>query len=440
VRIDRAIEEAFAGRGSPLAVARIRPEGLSLRLTFRGTKGGSIDLKLYPHGEASSTCASTPFVDILYQAADDGLMDDEARRDLETIVDALVSLDLRPGLADWEETLGESADARFLCGRAVEIKLTRRCNQACIFCKSSSKLENYETAARIPRLLERLARKSDFVTFSGGETCLDPHLERHIAAARAAGFRGIEVQTNGLLMQDRAYVRRLVRAGMTCALVSLHSHIEEISDGITRSRGGFPGTLGGIGTLLDENVSVSLCHVFCSLNTRFFPSYVRFVGATFPGASLGIVTTLAIPTFRVRDAPDLMPRLSELAPYLKEGLSLCLPPGSGDREPGARSIGRLVDALGGSRRSLRSLIGLGRSLVTKPRLKARVISHCGIPLCMLRGFEPYHDEHAPTGSFPADIDLFHPPACGGCRWRDRCSGIWRLYADTYGDGEIRPVP
>jgi len=437
VRIDRAIEDAFAGRGFPLDVGRIRPEGLSLRVTFRGRKGRDIDVKIYPRGEASSTCASTPFVDILYLAADGDVMDDEARRDLETIVDALVSLDLRPGLADWEETLGESADSRFLCGPAVEIKLTRRCNEACIFCKSSSRLENYETAARIPGLLERLARRADFVTFSGGETCLDPHLERHIAAARTAGFRGIEVQTNGLLMQDRAYVRRLVRAGMTCALVSLHSHLSEISDSITRCKGGFAGTLRGIGALLDENVDVSLCHVFCSLNTRLFPSYVRFVGATFPHAFLGIVTTLAIPTFRVRDTPDLMPRLSELAPYLVEGLSMCLPPGSEDRE----AVGdRVSDTLGGARHALRSLIGLGRKLVTRPRLRARVISHCGIPLCMVRGFEQYHDEHAITGSFPADIDLFHPPACGGCRWRERCSGIWRLYADIHGDGEIRPVP
>ncbi|MFH1436745.1 MAG: radical SAM protein, partial [Pseudomonadota bacterium] len=317
-------------------------------------------------------------------------------------------------------------------------------NQHCLFCKSSSRLENYAKPAQVADILERLARKVDFLTLSGGETCLDPWLEKHIEQARRAGFRRVEVQTNGLLMQDRDYVRRLLSAGMTNALVSLHSRSEDVSDSITRCKGGYRATLKGIETLLRERASVTLCHVICSLNYRDVPGYVRFIDRRFPRSSMCMVFTLAIPTFRVRSMPRLMPRLSDLAPPLKQGLLMCLPSNDAFKRSSlslamdkAETMAKRVFSAGGG--LLAGILRAGTGALSGGRLRARVISHCGIPLCVLEGCEDYHNESAPAGSFPADHDLFHPPACASCKWRRNCSGIWRSYADLHGIEEVRPI-
>lgn len=444
MRIDRYIENAFGeNHDIPFGVKTIRPDGLSLLVLFESKDGAELEVKLYPAGEAPSACASNKYFDVVYLSRSGNEMEEDKRRMIERVVDTILRLEPGIGYSDWEETLGEQADSRFLCGPAVEIKLTRRCNQKCIFCKSSAKLENYATALQMPELLARLAKKSDFITFSGGETCLDPLLEKHIDTARQSGFKSIEVQTNGMLMQDGAYVRRLIKAGMSNVLVSLHSHMNDISDAITCKSGGFRATLKGIETLLRENVHVSLCHVICSLNYRHIPDYVSFIKTTFPVASMTIVNTLAIPTYRVRYNPKLMPRLSDIAPFLQEGLSMCLPSKNQDGISLIEDIVGRVEAVV-SRSNLigppvRKMLRKGEKLLSGSSLHARVISHCGLPLCFLKGYEQYHDEYTMSGSFPADFELFHPDACGSCRWKKNCSGIWRLYASTYGESEIKPV-
>jgi pyruvate-formate lyase-activating enzyme len=442
MRIDTFIRKAFEKDPAiPYNVRCVKAEGLSLRVTFESTAGNRLDLKIYPAGEAPTTCASTDYLDILFPSQGREDLDHETRHDLEGVLSTLAGLDLRPGYDDWQETLGPEADARFICGPSmVEIKLTRRCNQQCIFCKSSARLENYATARQMPDLLQRLSRRADFITFSGGETCLDPLLERHIHEARQAGFKGIEVQTNGMLMKDGGYVRRLRSAGMNNVLVSLHSHLPEVSGAITNLPGGFGETLRGIETLLKAHVHVSLCHVLCSLNYRHFPDYIRFVLEEFPGSNMTIVTSLAIPTHRVRHRPELMPRLKDLAPPLVEGLALCRPPRGPDmRDILFDTIEHAAGALGMMRRPMRRLLSTGKKTLGVRPLQARVIAHCGLPLCFLKGYEEYHDDSRSPGSLPAGHDLVRPEACGPCRWLDRCSGIWKLYAARYGQDEIRPV-
>jgi len=443
MRIDRYIEEALGAGATGLAVRSARPEGPAIRIGIEGEGGRRADLKIYRAGEAPSACATSRSFDIVYLTDGDGTTDEATRRMVEVAVGVILGLDREVRLGDWEETLGEEADSRFMCGNAVEIKITRECNQSCVFCKSSTRIENHATAAQIPAILGRLAGRARIVTLSGGEPCLDPMLASHVEAARRAGFERIEVQTNGMLMQERPFVRRLVKAGMTDVLVSLHSHRADVSDSLTRCRGGFSSTLRAMDTLLAEDVDVTVCHVICSPNHLHVPDYVRFILRRFPGSSLGLLFTLAIPTHRVRDDPSLMPRLSALAPPLKEGLSLCLPPK--DRSTtstvvhAASTIGAAIRMLPGMNgRRVPAALRRGIALVRGEAPRAKVISHCGIPLCMLEGCESYHEEHASASSFPADQDLFHPGACAPCMWRDRCSGIWRVYASRYGDGEIGP--
>ena len=68
-------------------------------------------------------------------------------------------------------------------------------------------------------------------------------------------------------------------------------------------------------------------------------------------------------------------------------------------------------------------------------LDVRVPGLCGVPLCVLPGYEEsfdeFHDTHPPllpTRSFV--------PACRECPYRRRCSGFWSAYFERFGDAEI----
>jgi len=441
LRIDDYIKEALT-RSTKLRchLASIRPEGFSLRLKFLYNENEEVEIKLFPPGEVAEKCASNQNFDIVYPSvSDSNSIKEDKRRVLEEIIQEILAIKESFTLKDWEETIGEEGDQRFLCGHAVEIKITRKCNQECIFCKTSTKVENYVSPSGMLSVLKRLSRKSDFLTLSGGETCLEPALPEIIMQARKAGFSKIEVQTNGVLVRDRHWVRRLVSAGMTNALVSLHSHLPEVSDSITKRHGDFFRTLDGIKVLLEEGVNVSICHVICNLNVEGLEDFVRFVSRTFSGYFISLVFTLAIPTYRVREHPEIMPGLAVIAPNLKSALSLCKP---------ARRNSTIIDnfkLISNLKKpiwtnfSARRFLNRVRSRLIGGQVQGRVISHCGIPLCVLQGYEVYHDDFWGSNFFPADYELFHPPQCSLCKWRKNCSGIWRVYSNTYGVNEIKPV-
>jgi pyruvate-formate lyase-activating enzyme len=428
-------------------VSAMEAEGLALRVTFQGPAGRRLTLLLCPSGLFPSSDLSTPHFDILVPPGSGGALSGPDRRTLESILAVLRRLSdrlPRPfDFTDWMDTLGDEVERPFLCGPTVEIKLTRRCNQACVFCKTPREANNFASPDMVPHLLRRLASRADSVTLSGGEPCLDPGLEGHVRHAREAGFGLIEVQTNGLLMEDAAYVDRLQRAGMTNVLVSFHSHLPEVSDAVTRCPGGHRSTLRCLDQLMDTDLYVTICHVLCSLNARHVPDYVAFLKKRFSYRLNSLLFSLAIPTYRVRQDPGLMPRLTDLVRPLKQGLDLCHP----RRVP--VQLPRIADFIDGAARLvprdrawgiMHRALGLARGTLTSGPLRASIISHCGIPLCLMEGYEHFHDDYWAEGTWTEIHDLYRPGPCRGCRWESRCAGLWRLYTERYGEDEIRPMP
>jgi len=447
MRIDRTLRRAFRrGARHGLTIEAVKADGMALRASFRGPSGRRLDLMLCPSGLFPSSDLSTPDFDIQRPPGGRAGPTGSDRAMLDSVLAVLRRLSdrlPRPlAFGDWMETLGDEVERPFLCGPAVEIKLTRRCNQECIFCKTSREANNFASPDMVPHLLRRLASKAESVTLSGGEPCLDPGLESHIRAAREAGFSLIEVQTNGMLMEDRAYVDRLRRAGMTNVLVSFHSHIPGVSDAITRCPGGHASTLRCLDRLMRTDLYVTICHVLCSLNVRHVPDYVEFLKRRFSYRLNSLLFTLAIPTYRVRQDPGLMPRLSDLAGFLKQGLDMCHPRRVPVRLPRiADAIDRAEELVppGIASGLLHGAAGAARRMLTQGPIRASVIARCGIPLCLMEGYEHFHDDYWAEGSWAEVHDLYRPRACGGCRWESRCAGIWRLYAERYGEDEIRPV-
>ncbi len=444
-RLDHWLRRTFPADGSGpdgVRVLRMDTGGGALRVTLARHGDPEVALDLLRPGASRSFRARLACCDVIVPGPVDPASAGEPL--IRAFVAQLRSAAPAATPLDWIGILGEDGDARFLAGDVAEIKLTAACDQRCVFCKSPRNLANHASPEEVAVLLPRLARKARFLTLSGGETTLAPDLDGVVRRARAAGFAEVEIQTNGMTLAEPGRAQRLADAGATNVLISLHAHRAERSDRLTGTPGGFERTLRGIDRALDAGLRLALCHVICEGNHDDVVPFVRFVVRRWPRVPLDLVFTLAIPTYRVRDDPGLMPPLSAIGPELRAALRRFYPA----RVP--------IEPMGPLRRTadfVRVVTGplgpLGRRIHRRaeqlaapplpPHRRARVISHCGLPMCVLGGEAVYHDEWWSTGGVSAAAEMVHPPACTRCALRPRCSGLWRVYVERFGDDGIAPV-
>ena len=285
------------------------------------------------------------------------------------------------------------------------LRLTMRCNQACVFCPSDDTSENIERdlAARLRRLARWRRVGVSRLSFSGGEPTLDPGLPALVTAAARLGFPNIEVVTNAVRLADPAYARRLIDAGLTQATVSLHSHRADESDALTCGRpGDFERTLEGLGHLLASGrVRVYVNHVVHAGNLGDLPAFVRFVAERFQPPPVLTFAALT-PLFRALDRPDLWPRLADLAGPLKAALDE----------------------------------GTARGLLLE------VLSRPGIPPCVLAPDHLAYSDLAGVAAQAASEDAHKKAkasACARCRFDGACQGVWKAYAERFGLDELTPV-
>lgn len=292
------------------------------------------------------------------------------------------------------------------------------CDQRCLFCSADP---HRETVVRDPAALAAAVRGlSDAagapVVLSGGEPTLGARLPDQVDAVLAAGGRAVMIQTNGMRLSEPNLLDGLApHRERVLFLVSLHSHRADVSDVLTRTRGGYERTLAGIDAALAMGFPVWVNHVLNALNVAEAEPFVRFLRERFPALSL-LVVSFVNPTFRAAANPWLMPPLDAVGPPLRRALAA------------AEAIG----------------------------LAVAVSEVCGVPLCVVRGHEAAHDafvvaDRPPTGSRrpaataalprpPLPPDRVKGPPCAACRWDARCLGVWEGYAARHGFAGLEPAP
>jgi sulfatase maturation enzyme AslB (radical SAM superfamily) len=115
-----------------------------------------------------------------------------------------------------------------------KVFLTLSCNQDCVYC-DIKKGNVSPTLGRIKEELRNFKKKhlKDLkkvrISFTGGEPTSSKNLIPAIKYARTLGFPELELMTNGLLLDEEAYVKKLYKAGLTKIMVSFNSHKPEIN-------------------------------------------------------------------------------------------------------------------------------------------------------------------------------------------------------------------
>lgn len=300
------------------------------------------------------------------------------------------------------------------------IRIGLACNEGCLYCFADP-----ERWADRPRgwgrdyanligddwrteLREIRAAGYDGLSISGGEPTLHPDLVKMVRYARLLGFERVELQSNATLLTP-ANARRLAKAGVCSALISLPSHIEKVYNAITATRDYFQPALDGVRNLTDQGVIVRLAHVQCTANYRHTPEYVEFVAEHFPDIS-GVAFLYVQPEGRALGYPALYPDLSDLKPHFERALEAC----------------------------------------TRLGVRFTTDVQTGVPMCMMGGYEDRVDRSlllSPRDFWAEDLTSYEymqahkrqGPRCGECFWTRVCYGFWNEYLDAYGDAALEPV-
>ncbi|MBI4567620.1 MAG: radical SAM protein [Planctomycetes bacterium] len=290
--------------------------------------------------------------------------------------------------------------------RTVQVRLALACDQACRFCsiaRTAEDLSRTEEAvrARIDALATEAAREPVMLSVTGGEPTIHPRLFETLRYARARGIGDFCIETHGMRLADPAFADALAKVGARLSFfISLHHHRPEVSDLITATPGGQARTLAGIRNALAREMAVRLNCVVCSLNRLDLAAYAEFVARDLRGVD-GVTFSYIAPVGAAVDRPDLMPRMSDVMPSLRAALAVCHARG----------------------------------------LEAVIPMRCGVPPCVLPGYERLHDACRPDAP-PAMLtpDRVKAPACRHCVHDARCVGVWKGYAERYGVGELIPPP
>lgn len=279
-----------------------------------------------------------------------------------------------------------------------EIRIGKKCNQNCLFCNSSKHIEEYYPQKEdvINRISEMARDMVRLLSISGGEPTVFRNLPLFISHGKKSGISQIELQTNGLMFSYKEYTGEIKDSGLDSALVSLHGTNEKTFNALTRTRGGFPLVLSGIRNLLERHIRVTLNFVINTLNYTELPDFVELINMEFSN-NCKIIFSYIAPTGNAEDNTVIIPQITDVLPYLKSAFKKCV----------------------------------------RYDINSSMPERCGIPLCVLRGFEKIHQSFHFMNS-PVYNDKTKPEKCTVCKWDTICTGLWNIYVELYGIDEIIP--
>jgi MoaA/NifB/PqqE/SkfB family radical SAM enzyme len=225
--------------------------------------------------------------------------------------------------------VGDSwAEARNYVSTTMEF----RCNLKCTHCMIEGTMDWLapQTAAEFDALLEQNAaeRLWQGLILTGSEITLNRDLPKLASRARASGFSHVRIQTHGMHLDNKAFCRRLVEAGVDEFFVSVTAGEPGSHDAITQVPGSFDRIVRGLENLEDHDVIAITNTVMTTSSYRSLPALVD---------RLGHLTRLRQMEFwnyfpmRETDDKDLVVRYADLLPVLFSAI---------DR---ARTLGRRVE-------------------------------------------------------------------------------------------------
>lgn len=295
------------------------------------------------------------------------------------------------------------------------MKVGFQCNNKCSFCIQGDKRHHFpdRTFEEVVSFLDQgRAEGRESVVFTGGEPTFRPKLLLEwVKYAKEIGYERIQIQTNGRMLSYLDYCRQIIRAGANEFSPALHGSSAEIHDKLTGAPGSFDQVSMGIKNLKSLGQYVMTNSVVTKVNYKDIPDLARlFVSFGVDQFQFAFIHINPIISGNEQLIDELVPKISEVMPYVKEGLDIGI----------AAGIRCMTEA---------------------------------VPYCLMRGYEECVAERiipeAHVFDAEADIKDYSAyrrnegkgkgPACEKCTINSECEGPWREYPEIFGWDEFKPM-
>ncbi len=291
------------------------------------------------------------------------------------------------------------------------------CNNNCFFCIDSDKRKFKEKTTKEIKKDIRESKKNgtSYLEFIGGEVTIRRDVLEIISYAKKTGFDNIVMATNGRMLAYPDFARRLVEAGLTEIILSIHGHNNKLHDFLTCSKGSFDQLILGLNNLRDINFkNISANTTIIKQNYKFLPDIgklllknrIKNVEYIFVDPNIGGARN---------NFYEMVPRISEIAPYVKKTLDMV-------------------------------------------KSKTAYSWHIRyVPLCFFVGYEEniselneveiFDSKHLAPDFINLDINSSRKKIgrkkpkkqCENCILYDKCEGIWVEYIKNYGSEELKAI-
>ena len=289
----------------------------------------------------------------------------------------------------------------------VDIKIGYQCNNKCAFCVQGDKrtyLPTKDLRVITDSLEEAFAKGQREVVITGGEPTVHPKFLEIVKVARKIGFERIQIQTNGRTFSSMPLCLKTIAAGANEFSPALHGPTAEIHDELICAPGGFVQVVRAIKNLKKLKQYVLTNTVITSDNYKQLPElaelFVKLNVDQFQFAFVHILGTAD------KNKEWLVPKKSEIMPYVKKALDIGL--------------------------------AAGKKVTTE-----------AIPYCMMQGYAQCIAEEFIPETRIYDVDTIEDygdyrknngkvkfSQCKGCKYNEKCEGPWKEYVELFGDSEF----
>ncbi|MDO8261172.1 MAG: radical SAM protein [Candidatus Magasanikbacteria bacterium] len=287
------------------------------------------------------------------------------------------------------------------------------CNNHCIFCidEDKKKIPGRSTDEILTEIKSARERGSQYLELIGGEVTIRQDAIDLISYARDLGFKTISLTTNGRMLSYPEYAEKIIKAGLTDVVFSIHGHNEELHDSLTRVPGSFCQLSEGIKNLQKLNFDrIGSNTTIVKQNYESLEAIAEFI------LSQGIRNAEFIFVDCNEGAAksnfeELVPRISDCLPEVKKCLEL----------------GRKAEA---------------------PHWHVRYLPLCGLEeyldqISEIDEVKKFQTEHSAPDFFNpnaeqgrAEVGRAKAEACKNCRLDGVCEGAWKEYLKKYGSEEL----
>lgn len=337
--------------------------------------------------------------------------------------------------------------------KRVDLNLGYHCNTKCRFCyylnsvEARRKDKNLTTEEAKTKLKKMLREGIKEVEFTGGEPTIRKDLFELSKYAKNLGFNNLSIISNGIVLANSGYARKLVDAGIDDFLFSVHGHNASLHDDMTRTPGSFDRLMQAVSNVYELGARLRTNTVINGCNYKNVNSIIELLLSLKIQRINFILFNPIIQascaerrmTLRYSDAAPLLKRAVEkykdrLPHFTIRYIPFCLMQGYEQYITNLHQLQYDPD-------EWNYYVGIGTKYGPFVRAASTLIGLFFLPdyrRVLRNGAKTLKQEGIMR--FLAMKNKKRSRVCRRCRYDKVCDALWRNYAHEIGTWELQPVP